>query len=140
MHNAASPDTTPGVVAMGLTQGLVVQELGWDSDVDEGLRDRLMDAIDGDLIVDAVESVDVVVLWWRSEDGDLTDGLVDSLTDLGPSGVIWLLTPKVGREGYVDHSDIAEGALVAGLSLTTSAKVSHDWQAHKLVRPKGGRK
>ena len=41
--------------------------------------------------------VDAVVLWWRDEDGDLVDGLVDSLTDLVGGGAIWLLTPKVGR-------------------------------------------
>jgi hypothetical protein len=41
--------------------------------------------------------VDAVVLWWRDEDGDLVDGLVDALTDLVGGGAIWLLTPKVGR-------------------------------------------
>ena len=41
--------------------------------------------------------VDSVLLWWRDNDGDLVDTLVDSLTDLVAGGVIWLLTPKVGR-------------------------------------------
>ena len=56
------------------------------------------------------------VLWWRDEDGDLVDGLVDSLTDLVGGGAIWLLTPKVGRPNAVDPADIAEAAPIAGLS------------------------
>lgn len=54
-----------GVVTMGFEQGQVVQELGWDSDVDESLRDEIMDAIDADLVDDALEAVDAVLLWWR---------------------------------------------------------------------------
>lgn len=126
---------------MGLLPGMVVQELGWDSDVDEELRSSIMDVIEGDLVYDSVEAaVDVVLLWWRDADGDIVDGLVDALTDLGPQGPIWLLTPKVGRSGYVDPTDLAEGALTAGLALANPASVSVEWQAHKLVRPKGGRK
>ena len=32
------------------------------------------DSIDGELIEEAVEAVDVVLLWWRDGDGDLVDG------------------------------------------------------------------
>lgn len=124
---------------LGFEPGMVVQELGWDSDVDENLRSAIIDGIDSDLIEDAVEAVDVVVLWWRADDGDLVDGLVDALTDLSSSGYIWLLTPKLGRPGFVDAADISEGAVTAGVALTTSANVSPDWQAHKIVRPKGNR-
>ncbi|MDO4784993.1 MAG: DUF3052 domain-containing protein [Propionibacteriaceae bacterium] len=125
---------------LGLVPGMVVQELGWDSDADEQLRSDLMDAIDADMVEEAVEAVDVVVLWWRKDDGDVVDGLVDSLTDLSTDGYIWLLTPKLGRPGFVDPSDLAEGAVTAGMALTTSATVSPDWQAHKIVRPKGNRR
>ena len=122
---------------MGLVKGMVVQELGWDSDVDEDLRDKVMDAIDADLVEDAIEAVDMVLLWWRDDDGDVTDGLVDSLTDLSATGVIWLLTPKVGRDGYIDPADLAEGTTTAGLTLTSPVNLAADWQGHKLVRPKG---
>ena len=61
--------------------GPMVQELGWDADVDD-VRIMFEDAIDGELVEDAVEAVDLVLLWWRDEDGDLVDGLVDALTDL----------------------------------------------------------
>ena len=119
---------------------MAVQELGWDEDVDEALREAIMDAVDGDLLYEATEAVDVVLLWWRERDGDIVDGLVDALTDLANTGFLWLLTPKVGRDGYVDPTDVAEGALTAGLSLTNPATVSANWQAQKLVRPKAGRR
>ncbi|WP_375426575.1 DUF3052 domain-containing protein [uncultured Friedmanniella sp.] len=119
---------------------MVAQELGWDSDVDDDVRVLVEDAIDGELIEEAVEAVDVVLLWWRDSDGDLVDGLVDALPDLTDSGFIWLMTPKVGRDGYVDATDLAEAVVTAGLALTNSASVSSDWAATKLVRPKGSRR
>ena len=122
---------------LGLEAGMVVQELGWDEDTDSELRDEIMDAIDADMIEDAIEAVDVVVLWWREDDGDVVDGLVDAMKDLAATGFIWLLTPKVGRPGYVAPSDLAEGTATAGLSLTSSANVSPDWQGHKGGRPRG---
>jgi hypothetical protein len=125
---------------LGLSRGLVVQELGWDEDVDDDVRMMIEDAIDGELIEEAMEAVDLVLLWWRDEDGDLVDGLVDALTDLADSGYIWLMTPKVGRSGYVDAADVAEAALTAGLALTNSVQASPDWTATKLVRPKGARR
>jgi len=122
---------------LGLTTGMVVQELGWDSDTDDALRIAIEDAIDADMVDgDYGNVVDVVMLWWRDDDGDLVDGLVDSLTDLVGGGVIWLLTPKVGRPGAVDAADIAEAAPIAGLSQTTTVPVSKDWSATRLVTPK----
>ena len=41
--------------------------------------------------------VDVVLLWWRDDDGDLVDALVDAIGPLADHGVVWLLTPKPGR-------------------------------------------
>ncbi|QZY30327.1 DUF3052 domain-containing protein [Nocardioides coralli] len=122
---------------LGLSKGMVVQELGWDSDTDDELRIAIEDAIDADMVDgDYGNVVDAVVLWWREEDGDLVDGLVDSLTDLVGGGAIWLLTPKVGRPNAVDPADIAEAAPIAGLSQTTTAAVSKDWSATRLVTPK----
>lgn len=122
---------------LGLKPGLVVQELGWDEDTDEDLRVALMDAIDADMVDgDYGNVVDAVVLWWRDGDGDLVDALVDSLTDLVAGGVIWLLTPKVGRTGAVDPAEVSEAAPIAGLSQTTTAAVSKDWTALRLVAPK----
>ena len=125
---------------LGLSSGLVVQELGWDEDVDDDVRIMVEDAIGGELIEEAMEAVDLVLLWWRDGDGDLVDSLVDSLTDLTNAGYIWLMTPKVGRGGYVDAADLAEAAVTAGLALTNSVPVSSDWTATKLVRPRGTRR
>ena len=58
---------------------------------------------------------------------------MDSLTDLAAGGVIWLLTPKVGRPNAVDAADVTEAAPIAGLAVTTTAAVSKDWTATRLV-------
>lgn len=138
---AGSPEQAVSVGArMGLSAGSVVQELGWDTDVDDDLRIAIEDAIDGELIEDAMEAVDVVLLWWRNDDGDLVDGLVEAMTDLGSGGRIWLLTPKIGRDGFIDAADISEAAVTAGLTLTNGAAIASDWAANKLVRPRGSRR
>ncbi|MGN6781223.1 MAG: DUF3052 domain-containing protein [Marmoricola sp.] len=123
---------------MGVKPGMTVQELGWDEDVDDDLRIALEDAVDGDLVDgDHGDVVDAVLLWWRDGDGDLVDALVDSLTDLVAGGAIWLLTPKIGRPGAVEPSEISEAAPIAGLATTTTVPVSRDWAATRLVAPKG---
>ena len=129
-----------GVLAMGFEPGQIIQELGWDTDVDESLRDAVMDAIDADLVEDALEAVDAVLLWWREEDGDVGDGLVDALRDLSSTGHIWLMTPKIGRDGYLEPADIAEGTATAGLILASPASVSREWQAQRIVRPRAGKR
>lgn len=122
---------------LGLTAGMVVQELGWDNDTDDELRITIEDAIDADMVdADYGNVVDAVLLWWRDEDGDLVDGLVEALTDLVGGGSIWLLTPKVGRPNSVDPADISEAAPIAGLAQTTTAAVSKDWTATRLIAPK----
>ncbi len=137
---SASEDEKVVANKLGLTPGMAVQEIGWDDDVDDDVRVLIEDAIDAELLEEAVEPVDLVLLWWRDEDGDLVDGLVDALTDLTDSGYLWLMTPKVGRGGYVDAAELAESAVTAGLAQTTTAMVSSDWAATKLVRPKGARR
>ncbi|HWU32703.1 MAG TPA: DUF3052 domain-containing protein [Marmoricola sp.] len=117
---------------------MTVQEFGWDDDVDDDLRIMLEDAVDADLVDgDYGDVVDAVVLWWRAEDGDLVDALVDALTDLVGGGAIWLLTPKVGKPGAIDPSEVTEAAPIAGISVTTSFSASQAWTATRLVAPKG---
>ena len=129
-----------GAELLGLEPGMVVEEVGWDDDADGALRDDIMDIIDADMVEEALEGVDAVVLWWRFDDGDVADGLVEAMTDLAPTGYIWLMTPKVGRVGFIETSDLSEGAVTAGLALTGTANVSADWQATKVVRPKSSRR
>ena len=128
--------TTPAA-RLGIAPGMVVQELGWDDDSDDDLRVAIEDTIDADMVDgDYGNVVDAVLLWWRADDGDLVDSLVDALTDLVGGGAIWLLTPKIGRPGSVDAADIAEAAPIAGLAQTTTAAVSKEWTATRLMAPK----
>ncbi len=130
-------EQTGPIARLGFTQGMVVQELGWDEDTDDSLREAIENSIDADMVDgDYGNVVDAVVLWWRADDGDLVDGLVDALTDLVGGGMIWLLTPKVGRPGEVEPADITEAAPIAGLALTTTAAVGADWMGTRLVAPK----
>ncbi|MGN6608176.1 MAG: DUF3052 domain-containing protein [Jatrophihabitans sp.] len=127
---------------MGLRSGMIVMEIGYDDDVDQQLRDDV-EEITGEEIVDedSDEVVDVVLLWYRDGDGDLADTLVDAIAPLADDGVIWLLTPKRGRSDYVEPSDIAEAASIAGLSQTSIATVGNDWSGARLVgRKSGGKK
>jgi hypothetical protein len=118
---------------LGFVPDTVIQELGWDDDVDADLRASI-ETHTGNPLVDgeATDVVDGVILWWRDGDGDLADALMDALADLAEGGSIWLLTPKVGRDGYVSGADIAEAAPVAGLSTTTTSSATADWAATKL--------
>ena len=111
----------------------------WDSDVDDALREAIMNVIDGELVEDAVDSVEAVLLWWRDDDGDLVDAMVDALVPLTDSGVIWLMTPKPGRPGHVEAEDISDGAPTAGLASTSTISAAPDWQGTRLVAPKSRR-
>src|SRR3954465_2531088 len=139
---AAAGDTGRLGVAerLGIESDMVVQELGWDDDVDDDVRAAIEEVIGAGLLdEDSDEIVDVVLLWWRDEDGDLVDTLVDARAPLADNGVIWVLTPKTGRDGHVEPSDIAEAALTAGLSQTSNATVSDGWAGSRLVAPKAGK-
>ncbi len=130
-------ERTNPAARLGFEPGQVVQEIGYDEDVDQDLREGIESIIGAELVDEDYDDVaDGVVLWFRDEDGDLTDALVDAISLLEDGGVIWLLTPKVGRPGTVDAADVAEAAPIAGLSQTTTASVSKDWQATRLVAPK----
>lgn len=113
---------------------MVVQELGWDEDVDDDARAAIEERCGSDLLdEDADEVVDVVLLWWREDDGDLTDTLLDVMTPLSDEGVIWVLTPKTGREGAVDPADITEAATTANLAQTATVTVSDGWKGTRLA-------
>lgn len=126
---------------LGLESGNLVLEVGLDSDCDEALRSAIIAKTGNDFVEDhASDVVDAVVLWWREGDGDLVDELVDALTFLSEKGPIWLFTPKAGRDGHVEPSDIQDAAPTAGLSQTVSFVVGADWTATRLVARKLNRK
>ncbi|MGQ0842025.1 DUF3052 domain-containing protein [Actinokineospora sp.] len=135
---AAGDAVNTGVAdKLGIDKGIVVQEIGWDEDVDDAVRAAVEERVGSDLLdEDADEVVDVVLLWWREDDGDLVDALMDAIGPLAENGVIWVLTPKTGRPGHVEPSDIAEAVPTAGLAQTSSISVGNDWSATRLVSPK----
>ncbi|SES13470.1 DUF3052 domain-containing protein [Lentzea albida] len=125
---------------LGIESGMVVQELGWDEDVDDNLRAAVEERIGGDLLdEEADETVSVVLLWWREDDGDLVDALLEATGVLAEDGVIWVLTPKTGRPGHVEPSDVAEAVPTAGLSQTSNISVADDWAGIRLVWPKSAK-
>lgn len=121
---------------LGFTSGMVVQELGWDEDADDGLRADIEGVIEGEMLdEDADDVIDVVLLWWRDDDGDLVDRLMDAIGPLADDGYVWVISPKTGTEGYVDPSEIAEAAPTAGLTQTTAVNLGN-WSGSRLVQPK----
>lgn len=129
-------DRRSAALKLGIAPGLVVQEMGWDEDVDETLRESVVVVAGSELVdEDYDDVVDVVLLWWRDGDGDLVDRLMDAITPLADDGIIWVLTPKTGKPGHVLPAEIAESAPTAGLMQTSSANLG-DWSASRLVQPK----
>ena len=123
---------------LGIAPGWVVQEVGYDSDVDDSITDAI-EAVGQLVNEDYNDVVDAVLLWWRNEDGDLVDALVDALGPLADEGVIWLMTPKPGRSGHVEPSDISDAAPTSGLQATSTISAAADWQGTRLVAPKSRR-
>lgn len=129
--------TSPMPSRMGFGKGQLILEVGYGSDCDENLRKQIVELTGEPLIEnDTDEVVDAVLIWFREDDGDLTDELVDVLTYLSETGPIWILTPKVGRTGHVHPSDIQDAANTAGLSQTSTIVVAPDWSATKIVHRK----
>ena len=126
---------------MGMKKGDLILEVGHGDDCDIKFRDELS-AITGTEFLDrdSQEVVDAVIIWWRDGDGDLVDELMDSLTYLSQNGAIWVLTPKVNREGHVEPSDIQDAAPTCGLSQTSTLVVAQDWTATRLVARKAGKR
>ena len=126
---------------MGLKPGELVLELGGSSDIDQSLRAKITGITGTQLIENQTEEVvDAVIIWWRDGDGDLVDELMDALTYLSETGPIWVLTPKVGRDGHVEPSDIQDAAPIAGLSVTSTVALAKDWTATRLVARKAGKR
>lgn len=140
MSTGSPSGPAPGVAErLGLTPGMIVMEIGYDDDVDEELRSQIETQTGEDLVdEDSDEVVDVVLCWFRNDDGDLADLLVDAIAPLAESGFIWLLTPKRGRDGYVEPFDIAEAASIAGLSQTTVTTAGAHWSAARLAGRRAG--
>lgn len=125
---------------LGFEPGQVVQELGYDEDTDQELRESIEELTGEELADEDYDDVpDAVLLWFREDDGDLTDALVDATSTVDPGAPIWLMTPKTGRDGHVEPSEIGEAAQTAGLAQTSSVNAAQDWTGSRLVTPKAAR-
>lgn len=140
MVGGTAPQQTDGASPaerLGIEADAFVLEIGHGADSDEELRKAIVEQAGNELLdPDTNEVVDVVLLWWRDGDGDLFDALVDARGPLAEDGVIWVLSPKSGRDGHVLPSDISEAAPAAGLQQTKSLGIAADWTGTRLVGPR----
>ena len=119
---------------LGIKAGHAVQEVGWDDDCDSAISEAVEDAIGADLLdEDSYELCDVVLLWWRDDDGDLVDELVDAVRPLADHGRIWLLSPAAGTKGELAPGVVSESAQLAGLVQTKAERLG-SWQGSCLVQ------
>ena len=136
--------TTAGAasfIKLGFAKGQIIQEFGYDDDVDDDLRFALEDVTGTELEdEDFNDGADGVLIWYRDGDEDLVDLMVDGLTKLFDQGFIVLLTPKSGRPGHVQASDVEEAASTAGLVTGGQVNIAPEWAATRLMPPKGPRR
>ena len=126
---------------LGFGPGQIIQEFGYDDDVDDDLRFGIEDVIGSELEDEEYnDGADGVVVWYRAGDEDLVDLLVDAVTKLFAHGYVVLLTPQAGRAGHVEASDVEEAASTAGLTTGGQVNVAADWAASRLMPPKGPRR
>ncbi|MDR6938967.1 DUF3052 family protein [Arcanobacterium hippocoleae] len=122
----------------GFQKGDVIQEFGYDEDVDFPLRDTLSRLTETELEDEDYRGVaDGVLAWWRSDDGDVDD-LSDYLMDCAQSfadgaGIIWLMVPQSQSEFAVFASDVNDAAKAAGQSVTSSKNFSAHWTAFRIT-------
>jgi hypothetical protein len=101
-EDAISVDETM-IARFGLDKGNIIQEFGYDEDVDQDLRAGIETAT-GEPIVfeDYGDVTDGALVWFRDGDEDLADLLMDAQSLLDDGASMWVLTPKKGIAGHVE--------------------------------------
>lgn len=121
----------------GFKAGQVIQEFGYDDDVDMEFRAAVEAACGAELEDEEYNVVaDAALVWWRDEDGDahdLTDLITDSRVTLDDGAHVWVLIPKAGREGHVPPAEVEEAADTAGMNTTINVDTGGDWLAFCLT-------
>lgn len=126
---------------LGFAKGQIIQEFGYDDDVDDDLRFAIEDVVGAELEdEDFKDGADGVLVWYREGDDDLVDLLVEAVTKLFDQGFVLLFTPKAGRPGHVEASEVEEAASTAGLQTGGQVNVAQEWAATRLMPPKGPRR
>ncbi|PWD49526.1 DUF3052 domain-containing protein [Serinibacter arcticus] len=140
---ATTDPAASGAGRLGFSADQVIQEWGFDDDVDQDFRDQLSDDVGVELVdEDYGDVTDSAIVWWRSDDGDSTDLedlLVDAASALDDGGLIWVLVPKMGTRGHVPAAEIGEAAQTAGLQPTTSLSAAPGWLGVRLAAPGRGK-
>ncbi|MBV7363998.1 DUF3052 domain-containing protein [Actinomycetaceae bacterium TAE3-ERU4] len=126
----------------GYVENSVVQEFYWDEDVEQSLREAIVEQTGNELVDGEYgDMVDGALVWWRSDDGeveDMADLMVDAAANLENGGLIWLMIPKAGHEGHVSPADVSEAAKIAGLSVTSGTALEGAWSGFRLIARKRG--
>ena len=118
--------------------GQLIQEFGFDDDVDMELRSTIEETTGEELEdEDYRGSADGAIAWWRSDDGD-TDDLADLLVDCragfaDEDAYIWLIVPDPSQPLTVPVEDIDGAARTAGLMVTTTRYLPTGWTAFQIV-------
>jgi Protein of unknown function (DUF3052) len=143
MAMAATADHAEGwansAAMQGLRLGQAILEVGYRDDIDHELRKGIAAVglfIGGEYRPQGVNIPDIVLLWFRDQDGDLEYALNDAIYRLERGGEIWLMTPKAGRDGYVEPEEINSAAEVtepAGLFQAESISAGKDWICTVLI-------
>ena len=124
--------------SLGFASGSVIQEFGYDDDVDEAVRAQIEEETGQELVdEDYRDIVDGAVAWWRDEDGDVDD-LADLFLDMKANlesdvSPCWVLVPGTRSPGYVTADVIKDAAETAGLMATTSVAVGAARMGVKLT-------
>ena len=100
-----APSSSSLSEVLSFTTGQIVQEIGYDDDVDLDLRDAIEDLI----------------------------ALVDTLRNIEPGAPVWVMIPKAGRPGHVMPGEIQECAGIAGLRVMSSVSLAPDWTGTRLA-------
>jgi len=131
-EDATTVDETM-IARFGLEKGHIIQEFGYEDDVDESLREGIETATSEAIVFeDHGDVTDGVLVWFREGDEDLADLLMDAQALLDDGGSMWVLTPKAGLPGHVEPRIIGESASLAGLHATSTFVVGEAWSATQL--------
>ena len=96
VNSALGP--TAVVEKLGFKKDQLILEVGQADDCDNLLRDEIQKITQTNLIAEeAQEVVDAVILWWREDDGDLIDELVDAQAYLKKDRFGYLLPKQVAK-------------------------------------------
>lgn len=122
------------VERLGFVAEQVVQEYGYDTDVDDEFRFAVEDAVGAELEdEDYTGAADAAVLWWRADDGDLADGLVDVIGTLAEGGFVVVLSPRPGHPGSIEAADLDEAAQATGFHTAGQLPVGGEWIATRVL-------